>query len=83
MDEIPKHLPTTCPYGEPFLLSMRFDVLMENLGKYDTMIWRHFPKFMRDVCFAVEMEPNIQSLQGESFKHETRGVVALRNIPSK
>ena len=64
----PTNIPLTCACGQSFDLTDAFHCArcgythMRNNEIRDT-----FATFMSEVCFDVEIEPKLQSLQGESF----------------
>ena len=68
----PKNLPSKCPCGEDFTVSHAL-----HCGKRGYTHMRHseihdtFAKIMRDVCYDVEIEPKLQTLEGESFEYRT------------
>ena len=68
----PRHLPATCPCGQMFSIS---HALHFPKGSYTHMrhdaIRDNFAELMNEVCYDVEIEPHLQSLQGESFDHRT------------
>ena len=65
-------LPATCPCDQIFSI---LHALLCSKGGYTHM--RHdairdtFAELMNEVCHDVEIEPHLQSLQGESFDHRT------------
>ena len=67
-----KNLPLKCPCGEKFTVSHSL-----HCGKGGYTHMRHneirdtFAKILRDVCYDVEIEPKLQTLEGESFDHRT------------
>ena len=68
----PKNVPVKCPCGEPFTVAHSL-----HCGKGCYTHNRHdeirdtFAKIMEDVCFDVEVEPNFQRLEGESFEYKS------------
>ena len=68
----PKNTPASCPCGKRFNLAHEL-----HCAKVGYTHMRHnetsdtFANLMKDLCFDVELEPKLQSLEGESFDNRT------------
>ena len=78
-DGYPKNMPMVFACGEQFSIAHKL-----HSPKGDYIITRHneirdtFAKLLDDLCYDVEIEPNPQPLQGESFDKKSQRLLKMR-----